>query len=102
MCPLLQCSSSFLACITRRSSACGFATLAGGYLRQQLEAVQSEAYLKELVEGVKTCKRQAISRALTLCESTRPDHAKQAAEFLRMLASFPSGAGKVCPPPHCG
>lgn len=41
--------------------------------------------MEGLAEGIWSGDRLAISRSLTLCESTRPDHALQAAALLRKL-----------------
>ena len=42
-------------------------------------------YLKSLTEQVKSGDRRALAKAITLVESTRPDHRQQAAELLENL-----------------
>jgi hypothetical protein len=59
--------------------------LAARHLRQYLLSINSSGFVEGLAEGIRAGDRLAISRSLTLCESTRPDHALQAAALLRKL-----------------
>jgi hypothetical protein len=59
--------------------------LAARHLRQYLLSINSCGFVEGLAEGIRAGDRLAISRSLTLCESTRPDHALQAAALLRKL-----------------
>lgn len=54
-------------------------------LQQYLLSIDSSAFVDDLAAGIWAGNRLAISRSLTLCESTRPDHALQAAALLRKL-----------------
>jgi LAO/AO transport system kinase len=49
----------------------------------------------ELVEGVRSGDRRALARAITLVESTRDDHAEQAAEVLAAVLPGTGGAVRV-------
>jgi hypothetical protein len=49
--------------------------------------MESSAFIDDLVAGILRSSRLAISRALTLCESTHPKHALQATTLLRRLVN---------------
>jgi LAO/AO transport system kinase len=51
--------------------------------------------LSELAAGVAAGDRQALARALTLVESTRPDHRREAARLLERLAPRAGGAFRI-------
>lgn len=59
--------------------------LAARHLRQYLQSIITSGFVEGLAQGIRAGDRLAISRSLTLCESTRPDHALQAAALLRKL-----------------
>ena len=44
------------------------------YLMRQLQRESSPEYVSQLVAGVTSGDRLSLSRALTLCESSRPEH----------------------------
>lgn len=49
----------------------------------------------ELVEGIRSGDRRALARAITLVESTRPDHRADAAEVLDALLPATGGAVRI-------
>ena len=51
--------------------------------------------IAKLVEGVRSGDRRALARAITLVESTREDHAEQAAEVLAAVLPGTGGAVRV-------
>jgi hypothetical protein len=55
------------------------------HLQQYLASIERSSFVDDLAAGIWAGNRLAISRSLTLCESTRPDHALQAAALLRKL-----------------
>ncbi|WIA11852.1 hypothetical protein OEZ85_011938 [Tetradesmus obliquus] len=55
------------------------------HLQQYLASIDRSSFVDDLAAGIWAGNRLAISRSLTLCESTRPDHALQAAALLRKL-----------------
>ncbi|MDF9716797.1 methylmalonyl Co-A mutase-associated GTPase MeaB [Nocardioides sp. ChNu-153] len=49
--------------------------------------------VEELLEGIRSGRRAAVSRAITLVESSRPQHREQARELLTALAGEAGAAG---------
>ncbi|KAF8071071.1 hypothetical protein HT031_001153 [Scenedesmus sp. PABB004] len=58
---------------------------AAAHLAAYLASVGGGSFVEDLAAGIRAGSRLSIARALTLCESTRPDHALQAAALLRKL-----------------
>ncbi len=51
--------------------------------------------LDGLVAGVRQCDRSVLARAITLVESTRPEHTAQAQDLLQALLPFTGGAFRL-------
>jgi LAO/AO transport system kinase len=60
-----------------------------------MTGVGAEAVVAELAEGVRSGKRAAIARAITLVESRRADHREQAQQLLATLLPHTGGAQRV-------
>ncbi|KAK9828931.1 hypothetical protein WJX72_002862 [[Myrmecia] bisecta] len=54
-------------------------------LAEYLRLLGTDKFIVDMAAGVRRGDRLALSRAITLCESSRPDHASQAARMLQLL-----------------
>jgi hypothetical protein len=58
------------------------------YLQSYLRSVADPDYINQLARDVCAGSRLALSKALTLCESTHPDHLLQANKLLQLLTDI--------------
>lgn len=58
------------------------------YLQSYLRSVADPDYINQLARDVCSGSRLALSKALTLCESTHPDHLLQANKLLQLLTDI--------------